>query len=303
MRFAIRDDDTSFFTRPDDLERLWGDFMPSAPISLAVVPETLEPFHLGEVRRFHQGSKQHSLADNPELVSWLREKLARGSIGVMCHGYTHEYRRATPARLEPEYIWKPYERLRRETAEGKRLLESTLGFRVNTFVPPGNGISRAGLDAVRESFRNVLTTLPLRRPQDLHLDWPHLSAYAKRLYFQLRHGAANPFGEYLRGIHLIPSVSVTGRASWEEVRDKLLLCHRLKTNFIAAVHYWEVDDRIKDLLWRLVDLAKSLDCEFRTCPEMFEMDGGTECLDFRISSLKTSSSASSPTGPARNAAP
>ena len=71
-------------------------------------------------------------------------------------------------------------------------------------------------------------------------------------------------------MRLIPSVSVTDQASLEEIRDKLLLCHRLNADFIAAVHYWEVDQRLKDMIWRLIDLAQKLKCEFRTCPEMFE---------------------------------
>src|SRR5262249_45975362 len=147
---------------------------------------TLQPFHLGDPARFYQGTEQHPLRNNPELVGWLRTHLGKGSLAVMCHGYTHEYRRTGPRRLEQEYIWKPFERLKNETAEAKRQLEATLGLTINTFVPPGNGISGAGLEAVRSSFTNVLTTLPLRRPQDLRFDWPHVSAYAQRLYFQLR---------------------------------------------------------------------------------------------------------------------
>ena len=311
MRFAIRDDDTSYFTRPEELDKLWGGFLPYVPVSLAVVPVSLEPFHLGDPERFYQGAKQHPLRDNPELVAWLRAHLGNGSIAVMCHGYSHEYRRTGPSGLEQEYVWKPFDRLKRETAEGKQQLETALGREITTFVPPGNGISGAGLDAVRLCFSNVLTTLPLRRPQDLRPDRQHLAAYARRFYYQLRHGIANPFGDQLRGLHLIPSVSVTEHTTWEEIRDKMLRCHRLNANFIAAVHYWEVDQRIKDLLWRLVDLAQTMNCEFRTCPEMFDNGAsterlnyrGTECLDFRISSLKTPSSASSPSEPARNAAP
>ncbi len=286
MLFAIRDDDTSFFTRPEELDNLWGPFLPHVPISLAVVPVSLQPFHLGDPRLFYQGQQQHDLRENRDLVAWLRTHVGKGSVAVMCHGYSHEYRRTGPCHLEQEYIWKPFDRLRHETMEGKRLLESTIGSPITTFVPPGNGISGAGLAAVRPCFSNVLTTLSLRRPQDLRADWPHLSAYARRLYYQIRHGIANPFGEDLRGLRLIPSVSVTERASWDEIRDKFLLCHRLNANFIAAVHYWEVDHRLKDLLWRLVDLAQRLNCEFRTCPDMF--DGSVlPQLDLRTAGQQT----------------
>jgi Uncharacterized protein conserved in bacteria (DUF2334) len=270
MRFAIRDDDTSYFTKPEELDRLWGEFLPHVPISLAVVPVSLEPFHLGDAERFYQGNQEFPLEANPDLVAWLRERLRSNSVAVMCHGYSHEYRRTGPHHLEQEYIWKPYGRLLHETREGKRRLESILGLPITTFVPPGNGISGAGLEAVRSSYSNILTTLPLRRPQDLSADWTHLAAYLRRLYYQVRYGMANPFGEDLGGLRLVPSVSVTEQAHWEEIRDKLLLCHRLKADFVAAVHYWEVDQRLKDIIWRLLDLARSLNFEFTTCPQIFE---------------------------------
>lgn len=270
MRFAIRDDDTSYFTRPEELDRLWGEFLPHLPISLAVVPRALEPFNLGDPERFYQGAEQHSLHENRELVSWLKQHLAAGSVAVMCHGYSHEYRRRGPKHLEQEYLWKPFERLLAETRDGKQELESALSLPITTFVPPGNGISGAGLEAVRASFSNILTTFPLRRPQDLRADWQYILAYTRRLYYQLRHGMANPFGEDLRGLRLIPSVSVTQLVNWEEVRDKLLLCHKYNANFVAAVHYWEVDQRLKDMLWRLIEMAQKLNYDFTTCPEMFE---------------------------------
>lgn len=156
MRFAIRDDDTSFFTRPEELDTLWGPFLPYIPISLAVVPVSLEPFHLGDPALFYQGREQHALKANPELVAWIKAHLTRGSVAVMCHGYSHEYRRTGPRHLEQEYVWKPFDRLRQETTEGKRILESTLGCPITTFVPPGNGISGAGLAAVRACFSNEI---------------------------------------------------------------------------------------------------------------------------------------------------
>jgi len=39
--FAIRDDDTSFFTRPEELEAVYRSLWGQIPISLAVVPFTV----------------------------------------------------------------------------------------------------------------------------------------------------------------------------------------------------------------------------------------------------------------------
>lgn len=47
MIFAIRDDDTSYFTKPEDLEKAY-DYIQSGPISLSVVPFTV-PIHRDDV--------------------------------------------------------------------------------------------------------------------------------------------------------------------------------------------------------------------------------------------------------------
>ena len=270
MRFAIRDDDTSYFTRADELDRVWRDFLPRVPVSLAVIPASLEPFHLGDSARYYQGTEPFPITANSELVAWLREKSRNNSIAVLCHGYTHEYRRTPSTRLCQEYIWKPYERLRHETAAGKAMLEAAIGEPVDTFVPPGNAISGDGLRAVGESFQNVLTTLPLRRPQDLQPNWPHVEAYARRLFYQLRYGIPNPFVEELAGVRMAPSFSATKSTLWDHIHQKLVLCHRLNADFVVAVHYWEVDQRLKELMRRLIDAADRLGFEFATCPQVFE---------------------------------
>ena len=269
MRFAIRDDDACYFTSAEQLERLWGRVLPYAPVSLAVTPFAVPSFHLGDIERFYQGTMSRPLGENVELADWIRRGLRGGRLAVMCHGYTHEYRRVAPVRLLQEYVWKAYDRLSRETASGKLYLESVTGTTVDTFVPPGNGISRAGMDAVRPHFRKVLATLALRRVSDIRVNREYLASYGRRLYYQIRHRGANPFGECVAGLRLIPSFSITPLVSWEQVRDRFDLCHRLGADFIAAVHYWEVTGRVKDMLFRLLDRAAHSGCAFRSCPELF----------------------------------
>ena len=44
--FAIRDDDTSFFTSPEELDSVYSNYWGKVPISLAVVPFSV-PEHRG----------------------------------------------------------------------------------------------------------------------------------------------------------------------------------------------------------------------------------------------------------------
>lgn len=53
MKFAIRDDDTCFFTKPSDLEKAY-DFIDKGCISLSVVPYTV-PIHKDDVFPYGEG--------------------------------------------------------------------------------------------------------------------------------------------------------------------------------------------------------------------------------------------------------
>lgn len=55
MKFAIRDDDTSFFTRPEELLSAY-DFVAEGPISLSVVPRTVPHHEKGVPPPMERGS-------------------------------------------------------------------------------------------------------------------------------------------------------------------------------------------------------------------------------------------------------
>ncbi len=80
MRCAIRDDDTSYFTRPEQLERVYGRYWDRIPVSLAVVPchastrsKAIPPEH-------REGHRSFPLADNLPLVEYLRAQVAAGRV-------------------------------------------------------------------------------------------------------------------------------------------------------------------------------------------------------------------------------
>jgi hypothetical protein len=138
MRFAIRDDDTCFFTRPEDLERIYSR-LPDCVASLAVTPFALKSDHLGDPSRFCQSGSPMALHKNRELVAYLSDGIDRGRYSILCHGFTHEYERRG-ADLIQECLWKDPERLRVEATFSKAYLEQVLETSVDTYVPPGNSI-------------------------------------------------------------------------------------------------------------------------------------------------------------------
>lgn len=68
MYFCIRDDDTSFFTSPEELERAYGDIVRWGPVSLAVVPFHRAGTSKGVPEKFRGRWTVHRLHENQELV-------------------------------------------------------------------------------------------------------------------------------------------------------------------------------------------------------------------------------------------
>jgi hypothetical protein len=126
---------------------------------------------------------------------------------------------------------------------------------------------------VRPCFRNILATFSLRRLTDFRLGREYLGNYARRLYFHLRHGAPNPFGETITGVRMIPSFSLTPEVGWETLRAHFEWRRRLGADFILAVHYWEMSAGLRDLLDRVLELAARANCKFCCCDDLFPPAG------------------------------
>ena len=92
MKVAIRDDDTSYFTKPKDLQRAYDFLNEDDCVSLSVVPYTV-PVHRDDVFPYGKeiGMGYYDIAENTELLEYLKEKYKQGKIDILLHGYSHEY--------------------------------------------------------------------------------------------------------------------------------------------------------------------------------------------------------------------
>src|SRR5689334_7640261 len=90
MRFAIRDDDTSFFTTPEQLGRVYGDIWDEVPISLAVVPFQASTRSGAVPQEYWTGQREFATADNEALVRYLGEQSHLNRVSVLLHGYNHK---------------------------------------------------------------------------------------------------------------------------------------------------------------------------------------------------------------------
>jgi len=252
MKVAIRDDDACYFTAPETLERVYHDVWDRVPIGLATVPCAIGYERAGIPPEHWRSGAAFPLAQNRELVSFLKDAVARRRVTIALHGYTHQ---DYPDGFEFQAAPDPARRVQ----DGLRELGDALGTPISVFVPPHNALSKRGLEAVSAAGLNLLGSFlsfrPSMRPWDRHTlaNWWRVRAYRA----STGRSRADPFVypyvlRYRRhsefGCHsLVPGTTVDSLiAGFEEAR-------RATGHFCLATHYWEVDATLKAVLLRFLD--------------------------------------------------
>ena len=270
MKVAIRDDDTSYFTTPESLDRVYRDIWDRVPVCLAVVPFAIGYEQPGIPRAHWHSGESFALDRNPELVAFLRELIAARRVTIALHGYTHQ---DYPDGFEFQAAPDPERRVH----EGLRELRETLAAPITVFVPPHNALSKRGLAAVAAAGLNILGSFLSFRPSmrswelGTAANWWRVRRYrtatgrskADRLVYPhvLRYRRHAEFGCH----SLVPGTTVEELVSgFEEAR-------RAGGDFCLATHYWEVDQSLKDVMRRFLDHAALVpDVTFVPAEALFE---------------------------------
>ena len=270
MKIALRDDDTCYFTSPSELERVYGDVWRRVPVCLATVPFAVGYPRVGIPESQWHSGRRFPLEENGELVAWLRQRIAERLVTIALHGYTHED-------FPDGFEFQAAPDLDRRVMDGRAYLERVLRTPVRLFVPPHNALSKRGLDAVSLAGLNVLGSFLSFRPSNRRWDrftfsnWRRVQQFRRatsrtrsdRLVYPhaLRYERHAEFGCH----GLIPGTT------FESLVGSLDEARRFGGDFCVATHYWEVDDRLKDVLLRFLDHAEKLaDVRFVTAEELFE---------------------------------
>ena len=269
MKFAIRDDDTAYFTSPDHLAAVYGGIWERVPVCLATIPFAKGYESPAVPQAYWRTGEAYALERNPSLVDALKELVASRRATIALHGYTHE---DFPEGWEFQAAPDPDRRVR----EGRSYLQSLLGTVISVFVPPHNALSKAGLAAVRGARLNLLGSFlsfhPARRPFELSTlpNWWRIQRFRAETGRSRRDPLVYPHPlRYARhaefGCHsLIPATTLEQLVrGFEEARA-------FGGDFCVATHYWEVNDRLRGILLDLLDYASRYsDVRFVRAEELF----------------------------------
>ena len=249
MLIAVRDDDTCFFTDPEDLAVAYRDF-PPIRLSLAIVPFAFprhgdRPFN---ARASSYARGEFALAGNRDLIQYL----SQGDHEIMLHGFSHEYKKHGNT-WKPEYVWRSKEELTSLTLKGKMHLEDTLGKKVQVFVAPSNRIACAGIEALEEAGLDFCGIIQ-------HFDRPisarYLCNYVRRWTYRAFVGLPYPFIlDYGRHQELFGWPA----RSYDYLERAYRIHKQTDTPFVITTHYWVMmsNKDIHDAVLRIV--SKALD--------------------------------------------
>jgi len=266
--FAIRDDDTSFFTSPEELDSVYSQYWGKVPISLAVVPFSV-PEHRGRsFNSSYPADVELPLGENEALVHWLIGKIRLGEVEVMLHGFNHQYRKLE-GRWVGEFGWKSRSQLISEVLKGKTYLEKLLETKIKIFVPPSNTISKDGVVAIRNANLDLSGIMGAGGDRPVTLDY--LFAYVKRWSWRLKHGDAYPFPLFFGGSRELRAYALTPRAKPDDLIKNLDICAKNHAPFVVATHYWEFRDcpEMHKTLSRLIERARELNMIFKPVSRCF----------------------------------
>jgi hypothetical protein len=259
--FAIRDDDTSFFTSPEELDAVYAPYWGSIPISLATVPFSVSEHRGRRLSSDCFADTEMPLGQNRALVDWLRPKIMSSQVEILLHGFNHRYRKVDGCWIG-EFGWKPESQLIQECTRGRAYLEALLDTAVRVFVPPSNTIGKAGIRAIREAGLNLSGVMARGGDRPFALDYAR--AYAKRWTWRLLRGDVYPFVLRYGGHSELRAHALTPAADAGRLMQSLEKCATLGAPYVLATHYWEFSDNaaMHVTLAELIGRAKRLGMTF-----------------------------------------
>jgi len=265
MKYAIRDDDTSYFTKPDDLHRAY-DFLRDGCVSLSVVPYTV-PIHKDDIFPYGKGIEYgfYDIADNRELVDYLKLEVATGKYDILLHGYTHEYSKAE-GKWKAEMLWKSQEQIQDELTKGKNHLEVLFDKPIRVFVAPNNSIDKKAIAVIEELGMEYSGII---QKNDRQINAKYLVNFAKRWGYRV--------------IRQIPYPGILDYGKHKELvaytldnYDRLVFeykaCKKRNQPFVVYTHYWQVNENssVKDLLRKITDYVLNDGARLESLSKCFE---------------------------------
>ncbi len=252
MKIAIRDDDTSYYTRPEQLESAFIG-LDNIPISLSVVPFAVkEHMGLNIYGEIDNHNKYSDIELNKELVDYIKKGIKQGRFEVIQHGINHEYRKESNGlwRAETEYLKK--EELKRKIEVSKAHLEKIFEVKLNIFAAPSNAVSTICSEVLDDLGINVNCVVGrlMKRKISLYYILNYLKSNLFKLVTGQRYGGVLKYSNHKElNINDFKDFDTT----WKLYNE----CKKYQFPMIIYTHYWDLNSDInkKEELKKFIKMA------------------------------------------------
>ena len=266
MLFAIRDDDTCFFTKPEELSKAY-DFVKDGTISLSCVPYCF-PYHK-DSNPFNTNVEPgyYNIEDNPELIDFLKNGIVSSKFEIMLHGFSHEYKKIGEEYMA-EMIWKSKHQISDELAHGKKHMEHLLGINIETFVAPNNLADDKCISVLEDLGMNFSGTI-WKKFGDRRCDLYYLRNHIHRTLYHLKYKM--PFsGVYHYKHHL--ELYAHNIRNFDDAMRIYERCKQENHPFVIYNHYWDLNanPERKKLMSQIYDFVIEDGCHLVPMSECFK---------------------------------
>ena len=239
IRIAIRDDDTNFFTNPDDLKFVYEN-IEGFPISFAVIPYVTG--FIGGCPEAKGNVDRRGVSGNRELVEYLKTLVVSREGEILMHGITHEYRFANSMKI-PEMLWIDIVELKTQLPVCKKYLEDTFDCKINCFVAPSNKITKRSILEIANLDMNFSG---ITQHFDRQVNFRYLRNYVKR--WTIRAISKIPYPGVLDyGTHF--EINACRLDSKDYLMDMYRFCKKHTLPMVINTHYWHLRDNPKISEW------------------------------------------------------
>lgn len=257
MRFAIRDDDTNFFTTPAQLEACYHDIWREFPVTLCVISQVKGNWErwVHEIYR----NKHHTDWDawkaddtiypieaNTSLVTYVKDKIGKGQADIAFHAKHHRNEDPVPPQgMRNNYVRGAEFYTSRDLTDYIRtevdFLNQLFDTQITAFTAPQNLLSMEGYKAVVAAGLNICGggITFYKKEKDLK----GLVNIAKQATFKMLHQQSDyPYMvKYSHHSEIPHHYPLQPGTQLQNLIDDFEMVRRFNGDFVLSTHYVEFD--------------------------------------------------------------
>lgn len=257
-KLIIRDDDMNFFTKLEDVERVYSEIR-EIPVSFAVIPMVTDVSTYGNCPDTKGNAVPRDVLENTHLVSWIKDNLKNGKCDVLMHGITHGYKFISEHRLA-EMEWRDEPDLADKIIKYRDEMSRAFDYDIKVFVAPSNKISKYGIDCVSRSGMDFSGIIPLSFQR--HFDKYSMMNYLKRWSFRFFKRLPYPG---LLDYHNHLEMNACIIQGYDYLTRMYSYCEEKGLPMAVNVHYWHLRDNPQTLSWFIKFCKWALDKGAEPC--------------------------------------